>query len=133
MTDNEILKAYEGLTANQQLNLYRNLYYNDGYATERGIIANAINDMLPKYHSQKVEIERLKKAENDEFCEIVFTDRSEAIKMLKTEAVKEFAERMKDEMGNCARIEAGETQYFVIGYSLIEKVVKEMTEDKNDR
>lgn len=59
MTENEIIKAYEGLTPRQQLNLYRNLYYNDGYATERGVIANAINDILPEYERQKAEIERL--------------------------------------------------------------------------
>ena len=29
------------------LNCYRNKYYNDGNATEQGIIANAINDVLP--------------------------------------------------------------------------------------
>lgn len=44
MTD---IKAYDGLSAAQQLNLFRNLHYNDGNATENGIIANAINDILP--------------------------------------------------------------------------------------
>lgn len=56
MTDS---KAYENLTAEQQLNFYRNKYYTEGNHTEKGIIANAINDILPKYVRQKAEIERL--------------------------------------------------------------------------
>ena len=40
-----------GLTTKQKtleiLNIYRNFYYTDGNNTERGIIANAINDILP--------------------------------------------------------------------------------------
>lgn len=59
MTDEQIIKAYEGLTPRQQLNLYRNLYYEDGNATERGVVANAINDILPEYERQKAEIKRL--------------------------------------------------------------------------
>lgn len=53
MTDNDIIKAYEELTPLQQINLFRNLYYNDGYATERGVIANAINDILSEYNRHK--------------------------------------------------------------------------------
>lgn len=106
MTDNEIIKAYEGLTANQQLNLYRNLYYNDGYATERGIIANAINDILPKYHSQKEEIEELE-AEIDKQYEQAKADILGnmadggtschwCIEQHKLNAFKEFAERLEE-------------------------------------
>lgn len=53
------IKAYEGLTTEQQLTLFRNMYYNDRNATEKRIIANAINDILPEYNRQKAEIERL--------------------------------------------------------------------------
>ncbi len=49
MADNE----YLGLTPIEILNIYRNKYYNDGNATEKGIVATAINDILP-------EIERIK-------------------------------------------------------------------------
>lgn len=62
MIGNE-LKVYDGLTARQQLNLFRNLYYNDGNATEYGIIANAINDffadVVPKSEVEKI-FEKLK-------------------------------------------------------------------------
>lgn len=43
----ESVGEYNGLTATEQLNLYRNKYYSDGNATEKGIIANAINDVFP--------------------------------------------------------------------------------------
>lgn len=43
----ESVGEYNGLTAVEQLNLYRNKYYSDGNATEKGIIANAINDVFP--------------------------------------------------------------------------------------
>ena len=42
----ESVGEYNGLTAVEQLNLYRNKYYSDGNATEKGIIANAINDVF---------------------------------------------------------------------------------------
>lgn len=89
MTDNEIIKAYDGLTANQQLNLYRNLYYNQGGATEKGIIANAINDILPKYNRQKAEIERLTINMNA-FGLGMIREKERA-----DNAVREFAERLK--------------------------------------
>jgi hypothetical protein len=31
------------------LNVYRNFYYMEGNETDQGIIANAINDILPEY------------------------------------------------------------------------------------
>ena len=58
MIGNE-LKAYDGLTSRQQLNLFRNLYYNDGNATEYGIIANAINDYFTADVVPKSEVDRL--------------------------------------------------------------------------
>ena len=42
------------------LNYYRNLYYTEPQVTERGIVANAINDMFDLINRQKAEIERLK-------------------------------------------------------------------------
>ena len=35
------------------LNWYRNLYYAEGNETERGIVANAINDLFMKYKIAK--------------------------------------------------------------------------------
>lgn len=43
MSDDRIQKAID------ELNFYRNLFYKESSTTERGIIANAINDILPEF------------------------------------------------------------------------------------
>ena len=48
MRDFEFAKATEGMTAEEVLNYYRNLYHAEPLSTERGIIANALNDILPR-------------------------------------------------------------------------------------
>ena len=96
LTNSEIIKAYEDLTSNQQLNLFRNLYYNDGFSTEKGIVANAINDILPKYCKQQEEIDNLR-AELKKVC----TERDTHIctsNFIKSEAIKEFANRLKNKI-----------------------------------
>lgn len=40
------LKLYDGLSAIDKLNFYRNQCYQDGSNTEAGIIANAINEIV---------------------------------------------------------------------------------------
>lgn len=44
---------YSGMTAVEKLNKYRNCYYTDGDNTEAGVIANAINEVLPEYIRMK--------------------------------------------------------------------------------
>ena len=91
-----IIKDYEGLTSNQQLNLFRNLYYNDGFSTEKGIVANAINDILPKYCKQQEEIDNLR-ADLKRVC----AERDAHIctsNVMKSEAIKEFANRLKNKI-----------------------------------
>lgn len=61
------------------------------------------------------------KAELEDLREIVFTDRTEAIKNLKAEAIEEFAEKLKDIFG----------YGWVLGGAVkthIDNLVKEMTE-----
>lgn len=36
------------MSAIEILNLFRNKYYNDGNETELGVVANAINELMPK-------------------------------------------------------------------------------------
>lgn len=96
MTDGQIIKAYEGLTPRQQLNLFRNLYYNDGYATEQGVIANAINDMLPEYERQKAENERKDRILESYALQYgTVTDKEVFLKKARDEAIREYAERLK--------------------------------------
>jgi hypothetical protein len=47
------------------LNWYRNLYYKEASNTERGIVANAINDLIVKYKSETSQCHKSK--EKDEY------------------------------------------------------------------
>ena len=80
MADNEIIKALECCLIKD----CDNCPY-DQYACDPHLERDALN-----------LINRLKD-ENKDLRQIVFTDRSKAIKNLKTEAVREFAERVKTE------------------------------------
>ncbi|MBR2848789.1 MAG: hypothetical protein IKB87_04980 [Clostridia bacterium] len=50
------------MTAAEILNCYRNRYRAEPQVTERGIVANAINDILSQYHNQKADIKKLQEA-----------------------------------------------------------------------
>jgi hypothetical protein len=82
------------MSAIEILNYYRNLYYAEPQVAERGIVANAINDMLDLINRQKSEIERLKGST------IVnnIIERNRIKKEAKAEAYKEFAEKIKQEI-----------------------------------
>lgn len=130
MTDNDIIEVYEGLTSNQQLNLFRNFYYNDGFSTEKGIIANAINDILPKYCKQQEEIEQWKEEANkyqNLWCTAV-----DDIEKVKAKAAKDFAERLKENISDDCHIVSNEGEYVGVGYDCtdvihcIDNLVKEM-------
>ena len=50
MTDEYFVKTSQDIKDPAEiLNWYRNLYYAENENTERGIIARAINDVLPEY------------------------------------------------------------------------------------
>lgn len=40
-------EATKHMGSTAKLNYYRNLYFSESYATERGIVANALNEVLP--------------------------------------------------------------------------------------
>lgn len=50
-----------------------------------------------------------------------------AYKTAKAEAIKEFAERLKEEMKNLARMEYDCTPYFLVSNSFIDHITKELT------
>lgn len=111
MTD---IKEYENLTATQQLNLFRNLYYTDGNATENGIIANAINDILLEYNRQKEEIDR-------------FADIGKLYSEIRAEAIKEVTEMIKNKQYSILRANCN---LYVICECVdcIDSIVKELKE-----
>ena len=58
---------YKDMTAIEKLNYFRNMYYIEGDNTENGVIANAINEILPAYvkmleeHRAQVVINHVRK------------------------------------------------------------------------
>lgn len=122
MTD---IKEYENLTATQQLNLFRNMYYNDGNATEKGIIANAINGILLEYNRQKEEMDRLQEHNNILICRI--DDLVYECDCAKQEAIKEVAEMIKNKQ--YAILRANCNLYVICECAdCIDSIVKELME-----
>lgn len=154
LTDNDVVKAHEGMTPNDQLNLYRNLYYKDGCATEQGIIANAINGILPEYTRQKAEIERLETVlsamrgaassykmhydntkteiarwkEEANHYQTLWCKAAEDAHIAKSEAIKEFAERLKDAFPEGNRDAKCPAIYYDDYCDIIDELVEEMTQ-----
>ena len=54
----EFAETTKDMTAAEILNYYRNLYYMEPQVTERGIVANAINDVLPRMILPPVMVEQ---------------------------------------------------------------------------
>lgn len=91
----------ENMSAIEILNYYRNLYYAEPQVTERGIVANTINDVLNLINRQKEEIEKLKSKNKilsrnaDNAFQEGLNERRELFEPeIKSEAYKEFAERL---------------------------------------
>ena len=84
----------ENMSAIEILNYYRNLYYAEPQVTERGIVANTINDVLNLVNRQKAEIEELKNYVNR--CKSGKEYRVKCLLEKPNEALKKFAERMRE-------------------------------------
>ena len=142
----------ENMSAIEILNYYRNLYYAEPQVTERGIVANTINDVFNLINRQKAEIERLQKEVN--LVSIQFQDVQERAeeyrlkienlqnvisnqqieisakieKQIKAEAYKEFAERLKRSTVTAV---IGNKIYAVATSKGVDNILKEMVgEDK---
>lgn len=76
-----------------------------------------------KLHSENMS----QRAELEDLREIVFTDRTEAIKNLKAEAIKEFVEKLKQWQYESSDWSHGEHPY-VVEVNEIDNLVAEMTE-----
>lgn len=145
--DAEIVKALE--CCNTPGSCYKCPYYDeDADAYEEACKYFLIKDVFPLINRQKSEIERLQavhadmteslrlaseankdmQAELEDLREIVFMDRSEAIKNLKAETIKEFAQRLKRR----ARMPLGTLYGGMVYLKDIDNLVKIMTEDNNE-
>lgn len=74
MTDRYFVEEAEKIKDSAEiLNWYRNLYHCENETTERGLMARAINDILPEYSRQNAEIDiliRKKETLRDEIAEL---------------------------------------------------------------
>lgn len=114
MSDNDIIKALEccvGKSLKRYLCMKCPLRDRDCYGG--ALLMPAVLELINR---QKAEIE--------ESRGIVYTCRTDALKSIRTEAVKEFAERLKDAVDKPREID-GEDIDFII--DIIDSLVKEMT------
>ncbi len=95
----DLINSYNKLPEIEQLNLFRNLYYTDGNCTEKGIIANALNEILPQFVQYREQLEKLTQASKDSASafykmEGLYNIKCMELKVAKSEAVKEFANQV---------------------------------------
>lgn len=129
------------MTAIEILNYYRNLYYAEPQITERGIIANAINEIFNLINRQKEEIkafengriftrDTMKKALDDvdeskqRNIDSFRTSEKDFEHMsveIKAEAYKEFAERLKSYL-----LLNKKEQMSVVTFEDVDNLLKEM-------
>ena len=62
---------YDGMTAIEKLNYFRNLYYAEGNNTEKGIIANALNEILSQYAKEEQKKEQENIIDGKIICQII--------------------------------------------------------------
>lgn len=154
MSDEDIIKALEcckEAKLNQDC-----LDLECPFATEYGCnidVEELRNAALDLINRQKAEIEKLKEDNNfhirleallveqrdgrDKLIEQIDTQNDELrmkLKTAKTEAIKEFAERLKKESSSCVTSANGyeiyETKSYTIMATTIDKILREMTESK---
>ena len=112
MTDNEIKKALESLL--DRMRAYE--------AQQASIGKGLVEDIISMYDRQKAEIERL--TVNSNAYALGMKRLSEQLETAKTEAIKEFAERLKEKH----RHNTTSIVSLVTVFDNINNLVKEMTE-----
>lgn len=121
MTDNEIIKALECCAKSS----CKNCPENCGSAM---CLKNLVIDSLDLINSQQAEIERLQ--DFNENLQTGNTALSNEILEIKSEAIKEFAERLKGRLTGIGRSTIyGNFEYGTIKSYEIDDLVKEMTEE----
>lgn len=80
-------------------------------------------DVIDLINRQQAEIERLKSIEPTEEVRVKC---EEVINKIRAEAVREFAEVMKENLKNVAKVEIMGCEYYPIGLTFIDNLVSEM-------
>lgn len=136
MTDNEIIKALECCNHNH---VWQRECFDCEYATFEGQCGNElIKDALALINRQKAEIERLHSM-NQAKLDMLHDIRAE-LEIAKSEAIREFAEKLKCKLAD-HKFECNDKTFEEVGNWLIHKVagdvinelVKEMTEGDNGK
>ena len=121
MNDNEIIKALECCTVCSSIETCGECPYVE-CPTRKGCVGEMVKDALDLINRQKAEIERLQNAYKQCAWERdIFLDE---LKTAKSEAIKDFAERLKEE----ATVDDDSTWW--VANIDIDNLVKEMTEGK---
>ena len=118
MTDKEIIKALE-----EHIENTKNIKY--GARKVEVVDAELLKDTLGCINLQQMEIESLKKA-----YEIY--EESSGLKWAKTEAIKKFAERLKEYRYTSSDWSHGEHP-MVVEWDDVENVIWELTEGNDDK
>lgn len=119
MTDEQIVKALECCSTARAVKCHDCAYC--GKDLDKHCTFVLTEDALNFIKRQQAEI--------DDLREIIFTDRTEAIKKLKAEAIREFAERLKKWKYQSSDWSHGEHP-FVVEETDIDDLVIEMTEER---
>lgn len=133
MNDNDIVKALECCANADCLNCPR---WSGEWTS--GMCADFLPSVLGLINRQQAEIERLEAmidAAEEHFSPLPFKNKfDEYIKKNKSEAIKEFAERLKSRTRRMIEYDEGgwDCTRYAIDDEGIDNLVKEMTEDEND-
>ena len=68
----------------------------------------------------------------DCYSEVDIKNLAKYLDGIKAEAIKEFAERLKEKIRDVAKMEFQNDYYYLIGEPFIDNIVEEMEGDKND-
>ena len=137
MTDEQIIKASEYCSTDVRENTCPKCAFYKKHRCST-LMLNAVSDLINR---QKAEIERLERKANTPFCQVTFDEEklkeianeyAENIEFdlnqLKSEVIKEFAERLKTNFNKNIRLYGRCTVYDAT--TEIDDLVKEMTEGK---
>ena len=130
MNDKDIIKALECCNSTDSDCLNKCPYFNYTAKCSQAMI----KDTLDLINRQQAEIKKLQ--EHIQKCDTVEQRADELIAQLqkelktaKSEAVKEFAERLKEKFRDVARIDYNGKPMFIVGDAFVDNLVKEMGGD----
>ena len=93
----DFAETTKDMTASEILNYYRNLYYAEPQVTERGIVANAINDFLSEKTGEVEMLQGALKAE-ERHNELTMQIAQKALQKAKSEVAREIFDSINEKL-----------------------------------